>query len=47
MIKPIGQVRKAIREQNVYRPSPAADRKVIQMGNGITRTVPLPDDKFI
>ena len=47
MIRPIGDIRKAIREQNAYTPRPEADRKILHMGNGVTRTVPLPDDKFI
>ena len=47
MIRPIGEIRKAIREQNVYIPKPKADRKVLDMGGGVTRTVPLTGDKFI
>lgn len=49
MIHAIGEIRKAIREQNAYNPkSPEkAIRKTLIMGGGVTRTVPKPNDKFI
>ena len=47
MIRPIGEIRKAIREQNAYIPCAEAERKILIMGGGVTRTVPKFGDKFI
>lgn len=47
MITPLKDLRRVINERNRYVAQPKAKRKVLNMGNNVTRSVPKKGDKFI